>query len=412
MNSSMRAFKPILDEQAVFYCLNFITNRYDKDQEGSAVNNIVLFKTYDMNVKNYPEITEVIGHKNYLPSISVIFPFNIKVGMGVELKHKLKTKGDEIEKELAKSYPADVVASMMARYGSLTDNLKPENLYQGLAIFLSPWFQKIYFLDFEPQEKNIIDSSFEIRDLIYNKNVMSKAILVLLSANEIRFYLVSHGQVAKLNVDISDRIEAFMANTLHDVEIHHEKSERRDKAMQLFLQNADEGLGLVLKDHPYPVIFAGSEKFIGHFKKMTKHDDVIEDYIEGNYLESTPAELNLLVGESFGRIREDRSHKIIDQVEDALNKKLLVMGLKEVWKQATEKNGRILIVEKNYRKPAAQGAEDEEILTTGLDHVPFPMQDAVDDVIEKVILNGGLVHFVDDGLLGKYRRIALITYHP
>jgi hypothetical protein len=180
-----------------------------------------------MNVKNYPEITEVIGHKNYLPSISVIFPFDIKVGMGVELKHKLKTKGDEIEKALSKSYPADVVASMMKKYENVTDALKPENLNQGLAIFLSPWFQKTYFLDFEPQEKNIIDSSFEIRDLIYNKNVMSKAILLLLSANEIRFYLVSHAHVAQLNVDISDRIEAFMANTLHDVEIHHEKSERR-----------------------------------------------------------------------------------------------------------------------------------------------------------------------------------------
>lgn len=364
-----------------------------------------------MNVKNYPEITEIVEHKNYLPSISVIFPFNIKVGMGVELKHKLKTKRDEIEKELLKSYPADAVASLMSKYTSLTENLKPQNMHQGLAIFLSPWFQKTYFLDFEPQEKNIIDSSFEIRDLIYNKNAVSKAILLLLSANEIRFYLVSPAHVTKLNVDISNRIEAFMANTLHDVEIHHEKSERRDKAMQLFLQNADEGIALALKDHACPVIVAGSEKYIGHFKKMTKHGEVIEDYIEGNYLESTPAELNQLARESFGRIQETRSRKIIDQVEDALNKKLLATGLKEVWKQATEKNGRILVVEKNYRKPAAQGAVDEEIITIGLDHVPFPMEDAVDDVIEKVILNGGMVHFVDDGLLGKYRRIALITYH-
>ena len=42
---------------------------------------------------------------------------------------------------------------------------------------------------------------------------------------------------------------------------------------------------------------------------------------------------------------------------------------------------------------------------------PFYIKDAVDDVIEKVLKNGGDVEFVDEGLLKDYQHIALIQYY-
>jgi hypothetical protein len=39
------------------------------------------------------------------------------------------------------------------------------------------------------------------------------------------------------------------------------------------------------------------------------------------------------------------------------------------------------------------------------------MRDAVDDVIEKVLSNGGDVEFVDEGVLSGYKHIALINYY-
>ena len=39
------------------------------------------------------------------------------------------------------------------------------------------------------------------------------------------------------------------------------------------------------------------------------------------------------------------------------------------------------------------------------------IKDAVDDVIEKVLENGGDVEFVDEGLLKEYKHIALIKYY-
>ena len=42
---------------------------------------------------------------------------------------------------------------------------------------------------------------------------------------------------------------------------------------------------------------------------------------------------------------------------------------------------------------------------------PFYIKDAVDDIMEKVLQNGGDVEFVENGVLKDYERIALIQYY-
>ena len=86
--------------------------------------------------------------------------------------------------------------------------------------------------------------------------------------------------------------------------------------------------------------------------------------------------------------------------------------MQEVWKQASAKKGRLLVVEKNYMYPARQGKNKDSIHP--MDDSPtneFYIKDAVDDVIEKVLANGGDVEFVNEGVLDAYSRIALVLYY-
>ncbi|MDZ4707054.1 MAG: hypothetical protein SH818_01520 [Saprospiraceae bacterium] len=364
-----------------------------------------------MTSKHYPELKDFLDQQEYAPSISFIFPFENKLGHSKELAYKLKTKSVEIEKALTEKYTPEQVKPLVLKLQLMVDNFKPENGHSGLALFLSPVFDKIVYLDFKPQEKLIIDKNFEIRDLLYNKSILNRLILMLLSGNEIRYYLYDHGVLSVINVGVPTHIEAFMDDSLHDVSVYYEKSDRKDKAMHLFMKNADEGLSLALKDYPCPVVVTGSEKIMAHYKLLSSHTQVIGDYIHGNYQEASPAELIALIGRAIHAIRIKTEEELISQLEEALNKKQLACGVKEVWKQVVEKNGRLLAVEKNYRRIAGQGPEDEEIFTLDTDKVPFPIQDAVDDIIEKLIMNGGKVEFVEDDKLVKYRRVALITHY-
>ena len=106
--------------------------------------------------------------------------------------------------------------------------------------------------------------------------------------------------------------------------------------------------------------------------------------------------------------KEDMLHKL----SDARGAKKLAIGIEDVWKEASRKKGRLLVVEKNYMYPAHHGSEPDIIYHE--DHETennFYIKDAVDDIIEKILENGGDVEFVDEGVLNDYSHIALIQYY-
>ena len=74
---------------------------------------------------------------------------------------------------------------------------------------------------------------------------------------------------------------------------------------------------------------------------------------------------------------------------------------------ANDGRGKVLLVEKNYHVPAVVTENG------GLEVVKEPggtdvMDDAVDEIIETVLLKGGEVELMDDDELSNHRKIALI----
>ncbi|MBK6634610.1 MAG: hypothetical protein IPG38_10090 [Chitinophagaceae bacterium] len=61
---------------------------------------------------------------------------------------------------------------------------------------------------------------------------------------------------------------------------------------------------------------------------------------------------------------------------------------------------------------AERGSSDEIIYKAIKPYNRYSyIKDAVDDVIEKVLENGGDVEFVDEGVLKEYQHIALILFY-
>ena len=65
----------------------------------------------------------------------------------------------------SENYPADVEIMMMKKLRTIIKNLNFNTHKKSIAIFLSPVFEKVLYLDISVEEKIIIDESFEIRDL-------------------------------------------------------------------------------------------------------------------------------------------------------------------------------------------------------------------------------------------------------
>ncbi len=363
-----------------------------------------------MNVKQYPELNEVETQSPELPSVSIVLPLHPFIHMEHSWKHKLKLVHDEIKQQLSTDYPHELVTILLKKYDDLIDQIGSPKHRKGVVMYLSPHFEKFFLLDFTPQEKIVIDLSYEIRDIVFNHALRRKALLLLMSANELKYYVYQDGLIEKVNPRIPLHIEAFMQDKIHPVEQYHEGSRKRELAMQLFIKNADDGLTELLSKYTFDVLVLGVEKLINHFLLYTKNNIHIKDLVTGNYFESSPSELIQLTEQSFLKIETKHQQDLMKIIQKSYNDRVLAIGLKNCWTQVMQENCKMLIIEKNFIKEAIQGADPETIYTDHVNDSQVKMKDAVDDLIEQAIRRGAVVEFVDDGLLKDYRHVAAVQY--
>ena len=365
-----------------------------------------------MNKIISPEIKEVIGALHYRPAISIIMPFEPKMGLKAALSEALNKAADKVERELLEQYPAEVEVVMMQKLRSIIKNLNFNTFKKSIAIFLSPVFEKVLYLDINVEEKIIIDESFEIRDLVYSKKQMHKYLVLQLSSSEYRVYLGNSEGFIRIVSNTPDAADAYINDMPERVANFADYKERKEILLDKFLHHADNALDIILQSYNLPLYVMGTERVLGHFKKLTRHLGLVTGYVHGNYEEMTQQELKTVMLPYIADWKNVLQKDVLNKLDEAAGKQKLASGMRDVWREATAKKGRLLLVEKNYMYAAEHGSSDEIIYKAIEPYNKFSyIKDAVDDVIEKVLENGGDVEFVDEGLLKDQHHIALILFY-
>ncbi len=356
--------------------------------------------------------TDVLESPRYLPCISLIMPFEPKMSLKVELTHKLLMAADRIERELKVNYPEEKARPVMERLRELIVTLNFATHKKSIAIFVSPLMEKVYYLDIPVEEKIIIDDSFEIRDLIYSRKQIHKYLLVILHSHWTKVYLGNTTQFIPVVHNAADTLRARHRDLPEKTANFSDEHERKEIELDNFMRYTDKGLTLIQQAYKLPMFVLGTTRTIGHFKNITHNNTHVIEYIPHNVEEVTLTELETIMKPFVTDWKKIIQHELLQQVDEAMSRKKLAIGISEVWKAAVQQKGKLLVVEKNYMHPARHGA-DEEIITAyePASNNAFYIKDAVDDVIEKVLATGGDVDFVEEGLLAPYQKIALIEYY-
>jgi len=326
------------------------------------------------------------------------------------LEYSLKIASDKIKKDLNDNYPSGIVLPLIKKLDRIIAELDYKTQKKSIAIYLSPVFEKVIYLDTKVDERIMVDSSFEIRDLVYSNKHLHKYLLLLLSGKESRLYLgnsesfeklVSPGSVYTHVNDAPERVLNFS-----------DMSERKQIIRDKFLQHTDNLLDKVLKEYRVPLFIMGTEKLLGHFKKHTNHSDNVFKYIIGNYEDYTLSQLKAIMKPYIASWFRTQQKAVLAQLEKAADKKKLVYGIKNVWNAVNNFHGRLLVVERNFMVAARFTEKNAAIELAKKSNGKRPdTMDIVDDVIEKVLENGGDVEFVDKDLLKAYNKIALVKYY-
>ncbi len=361
-----------------------------------------------MTADIYFEERPVIEAAHYLPAISIIQPFEPMMSSKSELEFKLKQAVEKVESRLMTNYPVDKALPLLLKLNFLIHNLNYNTHKNSIAIFLSPVTEKVYYLDIHVEERIVVDESFKIRDLIYCKKQNVEYLVLMLSEEKSKMYLANGPKFTLIKSNVLDNIFVYNTDTVEN-EAGSSNHEGKEILLDKFLHQMDEGLTLILNAYKLLVFVVGTEKVVEHFKKITKNAEKLATFIHGNYTDAAETEMHEILQPYIEGWKMIKQENILLEIGKAVDYEKVAFGIHDVLKAATQKKSRLLVVEKDFIYPAHLGADRDTIFKAGsILNSPFYIKDVVDDVIEKVLQNGGDVEFIDNDMLKGYGRIALI----
>lgn len=354
---------------------------------------------------------ELLHSPHYSPAVSIILSFEPRINATAELRHDIKIAVDEAERRLNADYSPIFADPVIHRLHTLIQNLDYNTHKKSIAIFASPAFEKIIYLDYPVKQKIVIGDSFQVRDLLLFFKRNRDYILLCLSGKQNTLYLgVSSGlQPIKPNNSLS--IHAITDDPPQRVANFTDLQQRKSLLQKKLLRRTDHELDTVLKAFPLPLFLAGSKKIMGTFREITKHEKHIAANIHGNYEDATIPELRNLVAPYVQNWYNDQDKWLVTQLSLAADNGNLISGIQDVWREANSPQTRLLAVEEDFNYPATTG-ESADIIYPAVAkyNTNHYIPDAVDDLIEKVLEHGGEVTFTGNGVLKEYGGIALIKY--
>jgi hypothetical protein len=363
-----------------------------------------------MLAEKYKEALPVLSNVKRQPCVSLIIPFNPKMISKAEIIQSLKAAINKIKRELFNNYERDITNVILIKLADTIAHLDYTTHKKSIAIYISSEVEKVFYLDITVTEKIIVDTSFEIRDIVLNRKDEHEFLLLVITGSEEKIYA---GNRNKLQLIVSNNIERVQRDLPEPVGNFTEVATIKEIKFKKFLFYIDRGLQQILKYYPLPLFVMAPEKTISYFQKITKHNNSIIDFVHGNFEHATESELIKAIEaqlHNWDAIREKHLINHLKSAEDNLN---ITTGIHDVWMQANRRYKQLLIVERDFYCPAFVTAKGETIFCNSKnDNIDnnnkMIAKDAVDDIIEKVLGNGGNVEFVND--LKDYNRIALTEY--
>lgn len=356
-----------------------------------------------------PEVVELLSSDYYRPAVSITMPFEPKMDLKTRLEHSLKISADKIEDVLKQNYPEETGQLMMQKIRSIISSLNYDTLKKSISIYVSPVFEKVLYLDIPVDEKIVVDDSFDIRDLIYNKKQEKEYLVLLLSSNQSIIYLARSNRLERKVFDSHPSDFSYVEQEKEKVGNFTDNSSHKEALMEKFLMHTDSGLDEIIKLFQLPLFVFGSERIIGHFKDITKHGEHVVKYIHGSYIDASTDVISKVLQQHIDDWDKIKQVHILGQLEAAADKGRLVFGILPVERAAFNQNAKLLVIEKGFYYNTQNAGDTKSVNQTGKRN--SYKKDIVDDIIEKVLEFGGDVEFVEKDAIKNYHHIALITFH-
>ncbi len=339
------------------------------------------------------------------PALSLLLPTHRTSPENKQDPILVKNLVNEARARLSEEFSKRELAPFVQNLEKLVSEIEYPHTLDGLALYISPVFAKLYYLPFAVPTRVIIDQTFATRDLVYGMHRSLRYWVLLLSQASTRL-LAGTGETLEEVVDQNFPMQMTGPGATTALPYDSDSSYLDDRHRRFF-QQVDNAFSSYTQNEVLPLVAGGVDRQVAFFQEVSQHNQAIAGTLSGNFDKATPHELTPSVWSIVQSFRETQQMNALQELEDAVSAQKVVSTIEEAWRLANEGRGKLLLVEKNYHLPAIMTENNQLELVDAAGGTEV-MDDAVDEVIEVVLAKGGNAVLVEDGALSIHRKIALI----
>jgi hypothetical protein len=286
----------------------------------------------------------------------------------------------------------------------------------GVGFFASEDSSGTVTFPFEVDNTVYVGDSFETRDLWFLKDLLRPYYLLLVDKRGSRLFrgvMDSLEEIRKGGFPVlyQDDYE-YQRSSLGSSYGYAMKGFEKDKGvltssrLKEMVRDSVELLPALLGASHAELIIAGPAKLSHEAAHSLPSPYSAAAILEHNRSSRNHDELSYAAWVKIQECRDQKTAALIDKVNDlALNNK--VSGIRNVWAAARKGKGKMLLVDRTFRRSAYMPEGSDQIRLHPPKGKYSRIVDAVDDVIEMVRKMHGDVVFTEGGKLNQYEGIAL-----
>ncbi|WP_132052944.1 baeRF3 domain-containing protein [Pseudocnuella soli] len=332
--------------------------------------------------------------------LSLLIPFEPKITSKEKIEANLRQMAARAAEQLQnQSLAPEVVGQMMMHLQVALAGVEYNNQKKSLAIKVTPQGVKLHYWNMPVQETIVVGNSFAVRQLAARKRTEKAYLLLAIGEHFGGIYLGNGPRLSRLvaNSPSSDGATAFDPSP--------------SAAIQRAVKHLDNALSILRRSYRYPVFVIAPGPYLNCFKELSPNAETAAALIEANP-HGNDARLQQLMVPYLADWQTLTEKALVRQLDEALQKGKLAVGITECWTAAFEKKGQKLVVEEDYVFPAYLDQKNGVLYA---DAIPMNKDarkstDAVDVLIEKVLADGGKVYLVRPGVLSGHLHVALSCY--
>ena len=311
-------------------------------------------------------------------------------------RQRLRAHARDAFRRLEMEPDAGLAAELTSRLSTALERTARIPADTALALFVSENIMRTVHLPVPVEDRVVIDPTFATRDVVRAVQSNPRFLLLHMDSRSASLY---HYNQKYLEPQLSGAFPALREGRI--------RAGQDPEAQRTFLRSVDVGLSRHLAQTNLPVVVVGGERVVGEFLRLTRNGAKIAGMARG--IHSRPPLGDL---EDIGRsVMSDHVADLTAAAHDTLYARLrakrAVTGLLGCWHATATGRPELLVVEQHFAMPARMVADGRYVEPSDDEEHPEVIDDAVDDLIERVLQAGGFVSIVPDGTLREHGRVAM-----